>query len=161
MDYLHGEVNSPPGSEREVPVPGENSGSPEGAMATKLGVTPGMVVSEMGWDDDCDEALRAAVEDLAGAPIVGDDHDDVIDLVMLWYRDGDGDLVDVLMDCIGPLDEHGIIWLFTPKPGRVGHVEPEDIADAAPTAGLMDTSSVSASREWQGTRLVAPHTKKR
>lgn len=131
------------------------------ATAARLGVTSGMTVAEVGWDDDCDADLRAAVEQLAGSAIVGDDHDDVIDVVLVWFRDGDDDLVDLLVDCIGPLDEHGVIWLFTPKTGRDGHVEPEDIADAAPTAGLVATSSVSASKDWQGTRLVSPHTKRK
>ena len=141
-------------------MPGE-PGSPEHAVATRLGITEGMTVAEIGFDDDCDPDLRDAVETISGSMIVGTDHDDVIDVVMVWFRDGDEDLVDLLVDCIARLDEHGVIWLFTPKPGRDGHVEPEDIADAAPTAGLMDTTSVSASRDWAGTRLVAPHTKRR
>ena len=135
--------------------------SAESTIAARLGITAGFTVAEIGWDDDCDEALRDAVETLSGSAIVGIDHDDVIDVVMLWFRDGDDDLIDVLVDCIAPLDEHGMVWLFTPKPGREGHVEPEDIADAAPTAGLMDTSSVSASRDWQGTKLVTPHIKRK
>lgn len=120
-----------------------------------------MAVSEIGWDDDCDQELRAAVEQLIGGPIVDEDYDDVIDVVLIWFRDDDDDLVDLLVDAIAPLEEHGFIWLFTPKPGRPGHVEPEDIADAAPTAGLMATSSVSASRDWQGTRLVMPGSGRR
>ncbi len=53
------------------------------------------------------------------------------------------------------------MWLLTPKAGRPGHVEPSDIGDAAPTAGLNQTSSVSAAREWSGTRLVAPKAARR
>jgi hypothetical protein len=49
---------------------------------------------------------------------------------------------------------------LTPKPGRDGHIEAEDIADAVPTAGLQQTSTVSAARDWQGTRLVAPRARK-
>jgi hypothetical protein len=40
-------------------------------------------------------------------------------------------------------------------------VESAEIADAAPTAGLQATSTVSASRDWQGTRLVAPKASRR
>ncbi|MDQ1688283.1 MAG: hypothetical protein QOK42_1258, partial [Frankiaceae bacterium] len=50
----------------------------------------------------------------------------------------------------------GFIWVLSPKAGRVGHVEPSDIGEAAPTAGLSQTSSVSAAPDWSGTRLVAP-----
>jgi hypothetical protein len=39
-------------------------------------------------------------------------------------------------------------------------VEPSDIGEAAPTAGLSQTSSVSAARDWLGTRLVAPKARK-
>ena len=35
-------------------------------------------------------------------------------------------------------------------------MEPSEIGEAAPTAGLSQTSSVSAGRDWSGTRLVAP-----
>ena len=67
---------------------------------------------------------------------------------------------DTLVDAIGLLTDHGVIWLMTPKPGRPGHVEAEDIADAAPTAGLQQTSTISAGSHWQGTRLVAPRAKR-
>ena len=86
--------------------------------------------------------------------------DDVVDAVIMWWRDDDGDLVDGLVDAIGPLADHGVIWLMTPKPGRSGHIEAEDIADAAPTAGLQPTSTISAGSNWQGTRLVAPRSKR-
>jgi hypothetical protein len=39
-------------------------------------------------------------------------------------------------------------------------VEPSDIGEAAPTAGLSQTSSVSACRDWSGSRLVAPKTRR-
>jgi hypothetical protein len=49
-----------------------------------------------------------------------------------------------------------VIWLLTPKSGRDGHVPPSDINEAAPTAGLQQTSSISAARDWAGARLVTP-----
>ncbi len=49
-----------------------------------------------------------------------------------------------------------MIWLLTPKAGRLGHVEPSDIEEAAPTSGLSATRSTAAAPEWSGTRLVAP-----
>jgi len=128
--------------------------------AGRLGLEPGNTVQEVGYDSDVDEALRLAIEDIIGDEMVDEDFDDVVDVVMLWWREDDGDLVDALVDAIGPLADHGVVWLLTPKPGREGHVEPEDISDAAPTAGLQQTSTISASPTWQGTRLVAPRAKR-
>jgi hypothetical protein len=45
---------------------------------------------------------------------------------------------------------------LTPKTGRDGHLEPSEIAEAAPTAGLTQTSNVSVSDEWAGARLASP-----
>ena len=57
-------------------------------------------------------------------------------------------------------ERHGVVWLLTPKAGRDGHVEPSDIDEAAPTAGLSSTRSTSAAPEWSGTRLVSPRASK-
>ena len=131
------------------------------SVASKLGITAGAVVQEIGYDDDCDEDLRAGVVAVSGSELVDEDYDDVVDVALLWWREDDGDLVDALVDAIAILADHGTVWLFTPKPGRDGHVESSDISDAAPTAGLQSTSTISASREWQGTRLVAPRVSRR
>jgi hypothetical protein len=129
-------------------------------IAGKLGVEPGMVVQELGWDTDVDEAVRDAVEDRAGDELLDEDAVEVIDLVLMWWRDGDGDLVDALINAIGPLADSGVIWVLTPKTGRPGHVEPSEIAEAAPTAGLSQTSNVTVSESWVGARLVAPKAAK-
>ena len=125
-------------------------------LADKLGVEAGTVVQEIGWDDDCDDELRNLIVDRTGSELVDEDYDDVVDVVLLWWRDGDGDLVDALVDALAPLADNGVIWLLTPKAGRTDHVEPSDISEAAPTAGLQQTSSISAGRDWNGARLVAP-----
>lgn len=125
-------------------------------IAGRLGVEPGMVVQELGWDEDVDDDVRDAVEERAGDELLDDDAIDVVDLVLLWWRDGDGDLVDALVDAIGPLADNGVIWVLTPKTGRRGHVEPSEIAEAAPTAGLAQTSNATISEGWAGSRLVAP-----
>ncbi|MFZ5869378.1 MAG: DUF3052 domain-containing protein [Actinomycetota bacterium] len=124
------------------------------AVATKLGFRPGQVVQELGYDDDVDFDLREAIEDVTGAELLDEETDEVVDVVLLWWREGDGDLVDALMDALTSLGEGGTVWLLTPKPGRPGHVEASDIEDAAPTAGLHATSSVSACPDWAGTRLA-------
>jgi len=125
-------------------------------LAERLGIQPGMVVQELGYDEDVDEQLRAAIVERCGSELTDEDADDVVDVVLVWWRDGDGDLVDALVDAIGPLADNGVVWLLTPKAGRPGHVEPSDISEAAPTAGLAQTSSISAARDWAGARLVAP-----
>lgn len=129
-------------------------------VADKLGIEEGTVVQEIGWDEDVDDDLRAAVEERIGSDLLDEDADDVVDVVLLWWREDDGDLVDALMDAIGPLAENGVIWVLTPKTGRDGHVEPSDIAEAVPTAGLSQTSSISVGPDWSGTRLVSPKSAK-
>jgi hypothetical protein len=133
-----------------------DSAAGQHGLADKLGITPGSVVQEIGWDDDCDEDLRRLIEERSGGELVDEDYDDVVDTVLLWWRDGDGDLVDALVDALHPLADNGVIWLLTPKAGRPDHVEPSDISESAPTAGLQQTSSISAGRDWNGARLVAP-----
>lgn len=130
-------------------------------IAGKLGIEPGMVVQELGWDSDVDEAVRDAVEDRSGDELLDEDAQEVIDVVLLWFRDGDGDLVDALVDARSPLADNGMIWVLTPKTGRPGHLEPSEIAEAAPTAGLAQTSNISVSEDWAGARLVSPKTGKR
>ncbi|MGS2809812.1 DUF3052 domain-containing protein [Nocardia sp. MW-W600-9] len=123
--------------------------------AQKLGISHGLVVQELGWDEDTDDALRAEIEEVSGAEMVDEDSDEVVDAVLLWWREGDGDLADELMDAIGPLADEGFIWVLTPKTGQSGHVDPSEIAEAAPTAGLTQTSTISLG-SWTGSRLVQP-----
>lgn len=131
------------------------------APAARLGFRPGQLVQELGYDDDVDADLRKSVEELTGNELADEDHEEVVDAVILWWREDDGDLVDALVDALVSLDDGGVVWLLTPKAGRTGHVEPSDIGDAAPTAGLSQTSSVSAAPDWSGTRLVARRTARR
>ncbi|MBB5959844.1 hypothetical protein FHS29_006466 [Saccharothrix tamanrassetensis] len=129
-------------------------------VADRLGIEPGSVVQEIGWDEDVDDDLRAAVEERIGSDLLDDDADEVVEVVLLWWRDDDGDLVDALINATGPLAEEGVIWVLTPKTGREGHVEPSDIAESVATAGLAQTSNVSVSTDWMATRLVAPKSAK-
>jgi len=77
--------------------------------AGRLGLEPGITVQEVGYDTDVDEGLRLAIEDIVGDEMVDEDFDDVVDVVVLWWREDDGDLVDALVDAIGPLADHGVI----------------------------------------------------
>jgi len=126
------------------------------SMAARLGIKSGMVVQELGWDEDADEDLRDSVVEVSGGEMVDEDSDEVADVVLLWWREEDGDLIDALVDSLASLADEGVVWLLTPKSGRAGHVEPGDVTEAAPTAGLQQTSSISAAKEWAGIRLVTP-----
>ena len=128
------------------------------SYAKRLGIHHDQIVQELGWDDDTNDDIRADVEDACGSELLDEEADEVIDVVLLWWRDGDGDLVDRLMDAITPLADDGIVWVLTPKTGKPGHVLPADIAEAAPTAGLMQTSSANLG-DWIGSRLVQPKSK--
>ncbi|AQZ69948.1 unnamed protein product [[Actinomadura] parvosata subsp. kistnae] len=128
----------------------------ERGLAERLGLKPGQVVQEIGWDEDSDDELRESIENLTGNELLDEDSYDVVDVVLLWWRDGDGDLFDALTNAMRALADGGQIWLLTPKAGREGHVEPSDIGEDATTAGLSQTSSISAAPDWSGTRLVPP-----
>ena len=137
--------------------------SPQGlAMSVdRLGLSPGELVLEVGYDGDCDDQLRQAIETKIGGPLQNGSMDEVVDAVLLWWRDGDGDLVDDLVDALTYLSENGPIWLLTPKVGVEGHVEPSDIQDSAPTAGLTQTVSFLVAPNWTATKLVARKSAKR
>ena len=128
------------------------------AAAERLGFKPGMVIQELGWDSVVDDALRVSIEDTIDADMVDGDYGNVVDSVLLWWRSEDGDLVDGLVDSLTDLVGGGAIWLLTPKVGRPNAVDPADIAEAAPIAGLAQTTTAAVSKEWSATRLIAPKT---
>jgi DUF3052 family protein len=136
------------------------SGGPEGTATQnageRLGLKTGMVVQELGWDEDVDDGLRVEIEDTIDADMVDGEYGNVVDAVLLWWRDEDGDLVDTLVDSLTDLAAGGVIWLLTPKVGRPAAVDPADIAEAAPVAGLTTTTTAGVSQDWAATRLVAP-----
>ena len=123
-------------------------------VAERMGLRNTMIVMEIGYDDDVDDELRGLIEAQTGGELVNEDSDEVVDVVLLWYREYDGDLGDLLVDAIGPLADDGFIWLLTPKRGRDGYVEPSDIAEAASIAGLSQTSITTAGTEWSAARLT-------
>ena len=127
----------------------------------RLGLNKGDLVLEIGHDADCDDDLRTALSAHIGSTFIDGDAQEVVDAVMLWFREDDGDLVDELVDALTYLSETGPIWLMTPKAGREGHVEPSDIQDAAPTAGLSQTVSFAAGADWTATKLVARKSSKK
>jgi Protein of unknown function (DUF3052) len=130
------------------------------SVGVKLGVTTGQVVQELGWDDDVDDALRIEVEDTIDAELV-EEAMDAVDVVLLWWRDDDGDLVDGLVDGVVDLSATGVLWLLTPKVGRSGYVDASDISEAAVTAGLALTNSANVSPDWAAHKLVRPRGSRR
>ena len=60
----------------------------------RLGFAPGHIVQEFGWGEDVDDDLRLEIEELVGNELVDEDYDDVTDGVIVWWREGDGDLIE-------------------------------------------------------------------
>ncbi|WP_113718455.1 MULTISPECIES: DUF3052 domain-containing protein [Arthrobacter] len=123
-------------------------------VAGKLGFKDGDLVQELGYDDDVDLDLRDSIEELIGSQMYDEDDHDVVDAVIMWWRQDDGDLVDALVDSLTTLDESGVVWILSPKSGRDGYVPPAEIQEAAPTAGLHVTTTAGVSTDWAATRLV-------
>ena len=137
--------------------------SPQGLTVSveRLNLVPGELILEVGSGSDSDEGLRLAIEAKIGSNLLSGHLDEVVDAVILWWREGDRDLVDELVDVLTYLSENGPIWLLTPKVGIAGHVEPSDIQDSAPTAGLTQTVSFLVAPNWTATKLVARKSAKR
>ncbi|MFD5098325.1 DUF3052 domain-containing protein [Streptomyces albidochromogenes] len=125
-------------------------------LAERLGFAPGQVVREIGWDEDCDDELRQSVEEVTGTALLDEDTDEAVDVVLLWWRENEGDLADGLMDAVSGLKDGGCIWLVTPKTGREGYVEPSDVQEGAQVAGLTQVTSLVVAVDWAGTKLVRP-----
>jgi hypothetical protein len=126
-----------------------------------MGFAAGELILEVGYGPDCDDVLRSEISKITGTQLIDSQTTEVVDAVLLWWREGDGDLVDELMDALTYLTETGPIWVLTPKLGRDGHVDSSEIQDAAPIAGLSQTSTLALAKDWAGTRLVARKTGKR
>lgn len=132
-----------------------------GTWANKVGFTEGQVVLEIGWDEDVDDGLREAVETVIGSALEEDQFDGVVDAVLLWWRDGDGDLIDDCVDALTFLAEKGFVVVLVPQVGHPEHVEAAEIQEAADTVGLKASSTAKAG-EWIATKLVqGGHAKQR
>lgn len=124
-----------------------------------LGLGAGQAVQELGWDADVDEALRDAIMEAIDGDLVYDAVE-AVDVVLLWWRDSDGDVVDGLVDALTDLAPNGYLWLLTPKVGRAGYVDPTDLAEGALTAGLALANPVRVAR-LAGPKLVRPKGSRR
>jgi len=136
------------------------NGPHEGPVGVEqLGLDEGMVVQELGWDEDVDQELRDDVMDVIDAELI-EDAVEAVDVVLLWLRD-ESDVADALVDALRDLSDSGYIWLLTPKIGRPGYVDPADINEGANTAGLALTSVVEVSTDWQARKVVRPRSSRR
>ena len=129
-------------------------------MPSRMGFEKGQLILEVGHGSDCDENFRKQLVDITGEPLIENETSEVVDAVLIWFREDDGDLADELVDALTYLSESGPIWVLTPKVGREGHVHPSDIQDAANTAGLSQTSTIAAAPNWSATKIVHRKAKK-
>lgn len=127
------------------------------ATAARLGLSAGDNVGEVGYDDDVDFDLRDAVQAITTTELLDQDADEVLDAVLVWWREDDGDLTDALVDANTLLSDSGVIWLLTPKTGRDGYVEPSEIIEATQTAGLAQTTTFAIGA-WTAAKLVRPRS---
>ena len=123
------------------------------APVQRLGFAPGQVVVEFGYDDDVDQDVRRSVEALVEGPLEDEDYDGIVDAVLLWWREGDGDLADELVDAVTALDDGGFVALLTPGAGREDRVEAHDVQEACTICSLTASGGVALG-EWLGQRLV-------
>ncbi|WP_307792828.1 DUF3052 domain-containing protein [Glycomyces niveus] len=123
------------------------------SVVQRLGLDGVESVMEIGFDTDVDAALRSAVIEAVGE-LLDEDSDEIVGAVLLWCREEDGDLVDLLLDARDPLADDGVVWLLTPKAGRPGHIEPADIEESTTLAGLKSTKTLHASPDWVASRMV-------
>lgn len=132
-----------------------NAGEKTGKKKARadFGLSTGQVVQELGWDSDADEAIRTHIMDAIDADLV-EEAEGAVDVVLLWWRNDDGDVVDGLVDSLTDLTPEGYIWLLTPKVGRSGAVDPADLNEGASTAGMALTSTFSAGADWQAHKVV-------
>lgn len=89
-------------------------------MAARLGIKPGDLILESGKRADADDALRSEIFTAAGSEPVGDGAQEVVDVVLLWWREDDGDLVDALVDSLTFLDAQGSFGYSLPRWAELG-----------------------------------------
>ena len=131
-------------------------GSDDPGTVGRLGFVAEQIVQEFGGDGDVDDDFRFAVEDVIGSDLEDEDYTGETDAALLWWRSGDGDLTDALVDLVGVLQEGGFAVVLTPKDRDGGAVDPAEIDEAAGTAGLHTAGAFHASPRWRASKLVAP-----
>jgi hypothetical protein len=129
--------------------------SVDSAAISQLGLMKDMAVEELGWDEDVDEDFRQSVMDLIDSDMV-EESSGAVDSVILWLREDDGDVMDLLIGALRDLGPDGFLWVMTPKIGRSGHVGHSDLSEGVLAAGLTLTNSVPVSQDWAAHKVVRP-----
>ena len=119
----------------------------------------GSIIQELGWDEDADSSISEAIEDALGQPLLDEDADELCDVILLWFRPDDGDLVDSLVDAGRNLSDGGRIWLLTPSATAPNAVNPGEISESAQLAGFVQTKA-NRFGDWQGACLTSANIKK-
>ncbi len=132
----------------------EGANAVHATAIARFGLEAGKIIQEFGYDDDVDQAFREAIMEATGEVLVDESYGDVTDGVLVWFRDGDDDLADLLLDVQSLLDDGGTVLLLTPKARHDGHVEPRDVEEASSLAGLHATSTVVVGEAWAATHLA-------
>lgn len=132
----------------------EGANAVDSAVIARFGLKTGKIIQEFGYDDDVNQSLREAIEGATGEALVDESYGDVTDGVIVWFRDGDDDLADLLVDVQSLLDDGGQVLLLTPKAGRPGHVEPREVEEGSSLAGMHATSTVVVGDHWTATHLA-------
>ncbi len=136
------------------------SGPATGAGVRQLGFVKGMVVEELGWDEDSDEEVRQSIMEVIDSDLV-DESTEAVDAVVLWLREGDGDVMDLLIDSLTDLGPTGFLWVFTPKIGQSGYVSQSDLSEGVAAAGLTMTTTVNVCNQWSAHKVVRPKSSRR
>ncbi len=123
--------------------------------AELLGLNTDMVVQELGWDEDVDQSLRDDIMDIIDADMV-EEAVEAVDVVILWWREEDGDVMDGLVDAMPDLSDNGYIWLLTPKVGRPGYIDAASVQEGVTVAGLTLTKTANVAPDWLATKVVRP-----
>ena len=63
-------------------------------VAARMGIVSGHLILESGYGSDCDESVRNSLIKISGNEVLSVEINEVVDAVILWWREDDGDLID-------------------------------------------------------------------
>jgi Protein of unknown function (DUF3052) len=145
--YHHPGSRRPPG--KEPPIPERNYGHRD--VIDKLGIKPAHRVAcdEEAWvlDAELRQKVLDRVGDFAGASAGPID-------VVLVTTDATTDGAALLRKWRPALHPAGGIWLLTPKRGRPGYVNQNDLIEEGKEAGVVDNKVCSVSETVSAMRFV-------
>ncbi|NHU49659.1 DUF3052 family protein [Rhodococcus sp. A14] len=126
----------------------------EAHHARELSLAFGMVVQELGWGVDVDEEFRRIASGVAGTRPVGENHRGRVDVVPLWWRTGDGNLVGALRGVTPHAADGTVPLAVDPETGSAGAPATREIDEAADHIGFHGVTPIEL-RRWIGVRLTA------